>query len=196
MPTKNIIIIGSSTGGPKTLNQIFSDFPLLNASLILVQHMPRFINQSVRDTIQRGTTMTVKIAGDGDMIRDGIIYIAPSETHLELKNNRMIYLTNSEKVNFVCPAIDVAMNSLKPSGNDRIIGVILTGMGKDGAQGLLHIKNIGGLTIAQDEESSIVYGMPKAAYETGCVDLVLTPEQIRQRLIQSVGIIPTIVNMK
>lgn len=140
--------------------------------------------------------MTVKIAGDGDMIRDGIIYIAPSETHLELKNNRMIYLTNSEKVNFVCPAIDVAMNSLKPSGNDRIIGVILTGMGKDGAQGLLHIKNIGGLTIAQDEESSIVYGMPKAAYETGCVDLVLTPEQIRQRLIQSVGIIPTIVNMK
>lgn len=140
--------------------------------------------------------MTVKIAEDGDMIRDGVIYIAPSEMHLELKNNRMIYLINSEKINFVCPAIDVTMNSLKPSGNDRIIGVILTGMGKDGAQGLLHIKNIGGLTIAQDEESSIVYGMPKAAYETGCVDLILSPEKIRQRLIQSVGIIPAIVNMK
>ena len=158
--------------------------------------MPLFINRSVRDTIQRGTTMTVKIAEDGDMIRDGVIYIAPSEVHLELKNNRMIYLMNGEKVNFVCPAIDVAMNSFTPFRNDRIIGVILTGMGHDGAQGLLHIKNIGGLTIAQDEDSSIVYGMPKAAYETGCVDLILSPEKIRQRLIQSVGILPALVDMK
>ena len=146
--------------------------------------MPIFINRSVRDSIQRGTTMTVKIAEDGEMIRDGVIYIAPSEMHLELKNNRMIYLMNGEKVNFVCPAIDVTMNSLMPWGDDRIIGVILTGMGKDGAQGLLHIKNIGGLTIAQDEESCIVYGMPKVAYETGGVDLVLSPEQIRLKLIQ------------
>ncbi len=175
---------------------IFSEFPRLNACLILVQHMPRFINHSVRDTIQRGTTMTVKLAENGEMIRDGVIYIAPSEQHLELKNNRMIHLINGEKVNFVCPAIDVTMNSLKPPGNDRIIGVILTGMGKDGAQGLLHIKNIGGLTIAQDEDSSIVYGMPKAAYETGCVDLILSPEKIRQTLIQSVGILPALVDMK
>lgn len=140
--------------------------------------------------------MVVKLAEDGEIIRDGIIYIAPSEVHLELKNNRNIHLFKDGKVNFVCPAIDVAMNSLVPSGNDRIIGVILTGMGKDGAQGLLHIKNIGGLTIAQDEDSSIVYGMPKAAYETGGVDLVLSPELIRQKLIQIVGIIPALIDMK
>ncbi len=168
----------------------------MNASLIIVQHMPLFINRSVRDTIQRGTTMKVKLAEDGEVIRDGVIYIAPSEVHLELKNNRKIRLFKDEKVNFVCPSIDVAMNSLKQYGDDRIIGVILTGMGKDGAQGLFHIKNIGGLTIAQDEESSIVYGMPKAAYETGGVYLVLSPEHIRQRLIQSVGIIPALVDMK
>jgi len=137
--------------------------------------------------------MTVKLAENGEMIRDGVIYIALSGVHLELNNNRKIRLFKDEKVNFVCPAIDVAMNSIIPWGDDRIIGVILTGMGKDGAQGLFHIKNIGGLTIAQDEESSIVYGMPKAAYETGAVDLVLPPEQIRQKLIQSVGIIPTVV---
>jgi two-component system chemotaxis response regulator CheB len=146
--------------------------------------MPIFINRSVRDSIQRGTTMTVKIAEDGEMIRDGVIYIAPSEVHLEVRDNRKIRLFKDEKVNFVCPAIDVTMNSLMPWGDDRIIGVILTGMGKDGAQGLLHIKNIGGLTIAQDEESCIVYGMPKVAYETGGVDLVLSPEQIRLKLIQ------------
>ena len=128
--------------------------------------------------------MTVKIAEDGEMIRDGVIYIAPSEVHLEVRDNRKIRLFKDEKVNFVCPAIDVTMNSLMPWGDDRIIGVILTGMGKDGAQGLLHIKNIGGLTIAQDEESCIVYGMPKVAYETGGVDLVLSPEQIRLKLIQ------------
>jgi len=158
--------------------------------------MPQFINQSVVDHIQRGTKMQVKVAENREIIKDGIIYIAPSAVHLELKENRQIHLFTGEKVNFVCPAIDVTMRSLVHLNADQIAGVILTGMGRDGAAGLLHIKNIDGLTIAQDEESSIVYGMPKAAYETGCVDLVLTPEQIRQRLIQSVGIIPTIVNMK
>ncbi|MCX6666479.1 MAG: hypothetical protein NT038_10570, partial [Euryarchaeota archaeon] len=88
---------------------------------ILVQHMPPFINHSVRDTIQRGTTMTVKLAEDGEMIRDGVIYIAPSEIHLELKNNRKIRLFESEKVNYVCPAIYVAMNSLIQFEDDLII---------------------------------------------------------------------------
>ena len=140
--------------------------------------------------------MEVKIAEHGETLRDGVVYIAPSELHLQLKRNKRIHLFSGEKVNFVCPAIDVTMNSLIPLENNHLIGVILTGMGHDGAQGLVHVKDIGGVTIAQDEQSCIIYGMPKAAYETGCVDLVLTPEQIRQRLIQSVGIIPTIVNMK
>jgi len=104
-----------------------------------------------------------------------------------LVNNRKIRLFSGEKVNFVCPSIDVAMNSVISRPDDRIVGVILTGMGKDGVQGLAYIKHLGGgITLAQDEASSIVYGMPKAAFETGCVDFVLSSEEIRQKLINLV----------
>lgn len=184
---KNIIIIGSSTGGPKILSRVFSDLPKLNASIILVQHMPKFINESLRDSLNRKTEMDIKIAEDGERIVDGKAYVAPSEIHLELINNRTIRLFNSEKVNFVCPAIDVAMNSMKNKHNDNIVGVILTGMGKDGAKGLSHIKHIGGITISQDKETSIIYGMPKVAFETGDVYYVLTPEKIKDKLVELVG---------
>ena len=95
MPThsKNIVIIGASTGGPKILGRIFSDLPLLNASILLVQHMPRFINKSLKETLSRNTDMDVGIAEDGELIRDGKIYVVPSEIHLQLLNNRKIYLT-------------------------------------------------------------------------------------------------------
>ena len=109
---KNIIIIGSSTAGPKILSRVFSDLPRLNASVIVVQHMPKFINESLCDSLNRKTEMDMKIAEDGERIADGIAYLAPSEIHLELINNRTIRLFNSEKVNFVRPAIDVAMNSI------------------------------------------------------------------------------------
>ncbi len=185
--SNNIVMIGSSTGGPKVLSRLFYNMPRLKASVILVQHMPKFINESVRENLSRETTMEVVLASDGDAIQDGTVYLAPSEVHLQIKGNKTIRLEGTDKVNHVCPAVDTAMQSLGTKPEINIIGVILTGMGSDGAEGITHIKQIGGTTISQSETSCAVYGMPKAAYETGNIDTVLDPESIQTKLIQLVG---------
>jgi len=182
--SKCIVMIGASTGGVRTLERLLTGLPLLPASIVLIQHIPSYINDSLQQVFSRSTAMEVKVAQDGEALRDGCIYIAPGDVHLRLIANRRIQLFDGEKVHFVRPAIDVAMKSLEKRRGDYIIGVVLTGMGVDGAEGLAHIKAIVGLTIAQDEASCVVYGMPKAAFETGCVDLVLSPEASRDKLIQ------------
>ncbi len=185
----NIVVIGSSAGGPRILKELFNGLPLLNCSIILVQHMPKFVNDSLTKHLAQLTDMSVKIAENGERIKRGKIYVAPSEQHLELVNNRTIRLFRGKKVNFVCPSIDVTMKSLKKMSDDKIIGIILTGMGRDGAEGISHIKAIGGVTIAQDEETSIIYGMPKEAFKTGNIDLVLSPVKIKEKLIEFLGVI-------
>ncbi len=187
--SNNIIIIGVSTGGPKILGRLFSDMPRLNAGVILVQHMPRFINDSLKNTLSMHTDMTLKIAEDSDSIEVGNAYIAPSEIHLELEKNRTIRLCEGEKVNSVRPSIDVAMKSVIKIPKKTIAGVLLTGMGKDGAEGISHIKKIDGITITEDEDSCVIYAMPKAAIATGDVDFIMTPEEIRDKLIELVGVI-------
>ena len=187
MDQKNIIVIGSSTGGPKILRKIFSNLPPLNATIILVQHIPKFVNESLVEILNKETGMEVKIAENGKDLENKNAYFAPSEIHLKILDNRQINLCDGERVNYVCPSIDITMKSIKKSKTDKIVGIVLTGMGKDGAAGITHIKGIGGITIAQDEQTSIVYGMPKKAYETGNVDLVLTPEEIRNKLITWLG---------
>lgn len=189
MHTKNtVVIIGASTGGFKIVGRVFSNLPMLNACIIVVQHMLRSVNGAFKEKLNRNTEMEVKIAEDGDNIEGGNVYIAPSGLHLRLIDNRKIGLINDGKVNSVRPSIDVTMNSLKSGPGDGIIGVILTGMGKDGVEGISHIKSIGGITIAQDRDTSAIYGMPKAAVETGDVDFALTPEEISDKLIEVVGI--------
>lgn len=180
-----LIIIGSSTGGPRILKRVFKDLPRLNVPIVLVQHMPEFINKSFTLSLSNLTDMNVKIASDGEMLTKGTIYIAPSNIHLTLNdNNTQIKLVEGEKVNFCRPAIDVAMKSLRRIPNQHILGVVLTGMGRDGADGLSYIKKeLKGITISEDEESCIVYGMPKAAVETGDVDFVLNPEEVREKII-------------
>lgn len=180
----NIVIIGSSTGGPKILPQILTGLPKLNASIILVQHMRSYINESFRKTLDRNTEMDVRIAEHGDVLNNGEIVIAPSGVHLEIANNKVINLSHGEKVHFVCPSIDVTMKSLRKEKGCTVMGIILTGMGCDGVDGITHIKSIGGMTIAQDEATSVIYGMPKAAYGTGHVDWVLTPMEIREKLLK------------
>ena len=181
--SNNIVLIGSSTGGPRTLTELFQNLPKLKTSIIIIQHMPQFINTSIQMGLNKITEMTVQLACNGEYLTEGNVYIAPSGVHLTLQNNRRICLFNGEKVNFVRPSIDIAMKSIKNNGKDIIVGIILTGMGRDGAKGITYIKSIGGLTIAQDEKSSIIYGMPKEAYKTGKIDFVLSPKQIQEKLI-------------
>jgi two-component system, chemotaxis family, protein-glutamate methylesterase/glutaminase len=184
---RNLIVIGSSAGGPRVLKILFEKMPRLNAAVLIVQHMPKFINHSLAKDISLHTDMTVKVAEDGETLEHGRALFAPSEVHCGLIENRRIRLFPGEKVNFVCPAVDVTMKTLIQDVDLEVIGVILTGMGRDGAKGIVHIKSIGGTTIAQDEHSSPIYGMPREAFETGKVDQILNPDQIREFLIDRFG---------
>ncbi len=188
MKKRNIVVIGISTGGPKTLKKFFDGLPLLDASIVLVLHIIKCANKSLCESLDRVTDMNVRLASHGEIMRPGVVYFAPSEVHLELINNKIIQLVDSPKVCFVRPSVDVAMKSVKKTIGDDITGIIMTGMGKDGAEGLSHIKTMcGGVTFAQDENTSVIWGMPKAAIDTGNVDYVLPPESIRNKLILQFG---------
>ncbi|WP_292365521.1 MULTISPECIES: CheB methylesterase domain-containing protein [unclassified Methanoculleus] len=185
--SRTIVVIGSSTGGPRTLETIFSRFPRVDAAIVIVQHMPLYINSSLCRHLAKTTRMDVRIAEDGESVEHGTIYVAPSDVHLKLVGNRTIRLFDDEKVQFVRPSIDVAMTSLEKNGGDRFAGVILSGMGSDGAQGIRHIKAIGGVTLAQTLRTCAIHAMPRAAFETGKVDQMLPPEGIREQIIRIAG---------
>ncbi len=179
----NIIMIASSTGGPKTLWEIFEACPKLDCCILIVQHMPGYINERMCATTQRRVAMNVKLANEKELLAHNTIYYAPSEKHLELVGNRVARCVDGPRVNHVRPSADVLMRSLV-RGNDHLTGIVLTGMGKDGAQGIRHIKGIGGRTIAQTEKTSAIASMPKAAIDTGCVDAILSPTEIREAIVQ------------
>jgi two-component system chemotaxis response regulator CheB len=187
----NIAIIGMSTGGPKTLVPLFTDMPAVNGCIILVQHMPQFINEGILATIKRLTPSTrAKLAENGDRIAPGTLYVAPSDLHLTVQDNRSILLVNEPKVNFVCPSVDTAMQSVCQAPGAVIVGVVMTGMGCDGAAGIAHMKRIGAVTLAQNEQTCAVFGMPKAAIQTGKVDFILPPEKIQQKIVELFGRYP------
>jgi two-component system chemotaxis response regulator CheB len=190
MSLKMIVVIGASAGGPRILKNVFTGLPALKCSIVLIQHMPQFINESLIQTISECTDMDVQLAVDGQILKDGCVYVIPSEVHAEVVQNRSLRLFKGDPVNYVCPAVDVTMESLRKETGVQHIGIVLTGMGRDGAKGICHIKAIGGMTIAQDEKSSIIFGMPKEAIETGCIDLILSPEEINEKLRQIIDVLP------
>ena len=180
-----LVIIGASTGGTRAVTEIIQSLPRLPASILIVQHMPKYINASLVRSLSQCAAAPVRLVQDGDSLEEGKIFLAPSEVHCRIVNNRTCCLTPGGRVNYVCPSIDVTMTSLRPPvSGQRLIGVILTGMGKDGAAGLAHMKRLGSLTIAQNEATCAVYGMPAEAVRLGCVDRVLPPKQIALELVR------------
>ena len=190
MSLKMIVVIGASAGGPRILKNVFYQLPALRCSIILIQHMPQFINESLIQSISECTKMNVLLAADGQGLKEGYVYVVPSEVHAEVVENRLLRLFKGDPVNYVCPSVDVTMESLRREVGVQHIGIVLTGMGRDGAKGICHIKAIGGMTIAQDEKSSIIFGMPKEAIDTGCIDLILSPAEIKEKLRQVIDILP------
>ena len=187
---RNVIVIGSSTGGPRVLERVFTNLPKLKASIIVVHQMPKMMNRWLNETLDESTDMHVSLAESGQPLEQGHVYVAPSEIHLRVaEENSIIQLQPAEQPSNARPSIDIAMESLVVGPEDKIVGVLLTGPGTDGVGGISHIKRAGGITIAQDERSCPVAAMPKAAFETGDVDYVATPEEIRDRLIQLVGLL-------
>ena len=188
MGNSNIVMIGVSTGGPIALKRLFAGLPSLDAAFVVVLHIPPGMDYKIAMGLDAVASMPVVLAEDGAYLQSGQIYLAPGGFHLKLEGNRRIILEEGARVNFVQPSADVAMKSLlKPLHQRRIIGIILTGMGRDGAEGIRHIKSLGGVTIAQDQASSAIYGMPKAAVETGAVDLVCPPHKIGKKLVELLG---------
>jgi two-component system chemotaxis response regulator CheB len=187
MASCNLVIMGSSTGGLKILEEMFLRLPVLKAAVLIVQHITPVIDRAFVTSLARVSKMPVSLAQEGDSLQEGYVYLAPGAVHLNLLRNQTVHLFSGEKVNSVCPAIDVTMNSLVRPVTGRVAGVILTGMGCDGAAGIVYVKKIGGITIAQDQKSSIIYGMPKAAAETGMIDHILSTERIADKLRELFG---------
>jgi len=182
----NILIIGSSTGGPRVIFELFRDIQPAPVAIIIVQHMPESTTQRFAKRLSQLCSMNIVIPkGDEDLMH-GSIYVAPGDKHLVLKNNETIILESSEKVNFVRPSIDVTMMSLTRDPRHSYYGIILSGMGQDGAQGLSHLKILGGQVFVQDPITCIIKSMPESAMHLTKVDQVLSPEEIK-KFIRSIG---------
>ncbi|MBS4539867.1 chemotaxis response regulator protein-glutamate methylesterase [Clostridium sp. D2Q-11] len=188
---KNIIGIGSSTGGPRALQEIIPQISEdVDGSFVVVQHMPPGFTKSLADRLNRMSHVIVKEAENDEIVRNGYCYIAPGDKHLKLvnhNNNIKIILDDGINVNGHKPSVDVLMNSISNLENINKIGVILTGMGSDGALGLKNLVKSGGYSIGQNEESCIVYGMPKSAYNIGAVDVQLPLEDIISEIYNKLG---------
>jgi len=180
---RSIVVIGSSTGGTRVLTHLMACLPALSACVVVVQHMPRFINPSFCRTLAGVSRNPVRLAQDGDLLEPGLILVAPSEVHCTIVQNRQVRLVAGPAVNWVCPAIDVTMQSLTPPApGGELVGVLLTGMGKDGAVGLGYIRSLGGTTIAQTEATCAVYGMPGEAVRLGNADYEMSPDGVARFL--------------
>lgn len=172
-----LILIGSSTGGPQVLEEIFSRVIGIRAAVIIVQHLSAHFVPLLSQHISHASAMPVVIPSDGDTLLGRTLYLAPSGRHLLLEENTRFWFSDSQKVNGVRPSIDITMESLVSQDRD-ILGILLTGMGVDGAQGLVHIHAIGGMTVVQDPLTCAIRSMPVAAIATGSVRAVLAPAAI------------------
>ncbi|MFH1460340.1 MAG: chemotaxis response regulator protein-glutamate methylesterase [Candidatus Omnitrophota bacterium] len=174
---KKIVVIGASTGGPKAIKEIVSYFPRdIPAAILIVQHMPPEFTRSFASRINWASEIKVKEAEDGDIIQPGCGYIAPGDYHMrvDVENYQAIIRLNQDpKVNNIRPSVTVLMDSVAKHFKERSIGVLLTGMGQDGVEGMRSIKNAGGITLAQDKDSCVVFGMPRVAIKEGIVDKIV-----------------------
>ena len=168
-----MIAIGSSTGGVEALVTVLSQFPANCPPTVITQHMPASFTTSFAARLNKMCAPTVTEASDGAVLQPGHIFIAPGgDAHLEVTGAKTLRcrLVETGPVNGHRPSVDVLFNSVAQCAGGSAVGIILTGMGRDGAAGLLEMRNRGARTIGQDESSSVVYGMPKAAHELGAVE--------------------------
>lgn len=172
-PDDRIVAIGSSTGGVEALIAVLQHFPENCPPTLITQHMPPLFTRSLASRLDRMCRPAVREASHGAPVGPGLVYIAPGgEQHLELAGRATLscVLKPGPAVNGHCPSVDRLFASVARTAGARAVGVVLTGMGRDGAEGLLEMRRAGARTLAQDEASSVVYGMPKAAFESGAAE--------------------------
>ncbi|MGB0908754.1 MAG: protein-glutamate methylesterase/protein-glutamine glutaminase [Nitrospirales bacterium] len=190
----SVVIIGSSTGGPRVVQEILEEFPsTFSAAVVIVQHMPKFFTKSFAERLNQVCPLRVDEAKDGDPLVSGQVLVAPGSQHIQLESHadRQVRVRVSrEPVDLPYrPSIDLAMESAAKIFGPSVVGVILTGMGNDGARGIQAINTAGGCSLVQDEETSVIYGMPKAAIENGDVDAVMPGSRIASEIISRISLV-------
>lgn len=181
--TSKIIAIGASTGGTEALKEVLTRMPRNSPGILVVQHMPAKFTTSFAERLDSLCEMSVKEASDGDTVVNGQVLIAPGNFHMLLKRSGARYYVNIKSgpmVHHQRPAVDVLFKSVARFAGANAMGIILTGMGSDGADGMVRMKEAGAGTIAQDEQTCVVFGMPKEAIKSGCVDKVVPLSRVAQ----------------
>lgn len=184
--TEKLVLIGSSTGGTEAIRVILEQLPKDSPAILITQHMPAGFTKSFADRLNQVCNITVKEAEHGERILPGHAYIAPGDKHLLLGRNGANYicqLSDAEPVNRHRPSVEVLFKSGQEVSPRNIVGIMLTGMGKDGAQAMADMKKAGSYNICQDEASSVVFGMPREAIALGAADEVVALNQIPKRLL-------------
>lgn len=168
-----IIAIGASTGGTEAIYRILKELPPNSPGIVIVQHIPPDFSRMFAERLNNSTNLMVKEARTGDLIEKGKVLVAPGDQHMKIIKRGQRYSVEcfqGDKINGHCPSVDVLFESVAKEAGNNAIGVILTGMGYDGAKGLLSMRRKGARTIGQDEKSAVVYGMPKVAFNIGAVE--------------------------
>ncbi|MCB5249758.1 MAG: chemotaxis response regulator protein-glutamate methylesterase [Candidatus Cloacimonadales bacterium] len=188
--TNKIIAIGASTGGTEALKDVLIKLPANSPGIVMVQHMPPVFTAAFAERLNDLCKIEVREAKDGDVVYPGLALLAPGGLHMVLRREGARYFVrvkDGPQVWHQRPAVDVLFKSVSQFAGPNALGIILTGMGKDGAQGMELMKQTGAINIAQDEKSSVVFGMPKAAIETGSVDYVENLYDIPERVIDIIN---------
>jgi len=187
-----LISVGTSTGGPRALQSLLTKIPEnIDASILVVQHMPVGFTKSLSDRLDSMCEIKVKEAENLDVLEKGVCYIAPGDRHIRLEEKAdkiTIHLDDGQRVSGHKPSVDVLMDETAQIKTKKIVAAILTGMGADGAKGIKKVKEMGGYTIAQNEETCVVYGMPKSAVAIDAIHKVLPIDDIAAELTKKAGV--------
>ena len=185
-----VVVVGVSTGGPRTLKQIIPFLPSnLNSPVLVIQHMPQKFTNQFAQRLDNHSLLAVKEAQNGEPLRNNIVYVAPGGSHLFLNGNEggiSIGLNKPSRNDVLIPSVEKALDSAIDIFGDRVIGVILTGMGDDGAKAMERLFELGGETIAESEETAILYGMPREVISRGAARSVVRAGDIAERIVDAV----------
>jgi len=183
-----LVVIGTSTGGPNALCELFSKLPAgLNATYLIVQHLPTGFTKTLARRLDSISALTVKEAKHGERIKADCAYLAPGDYHLEVEsvnNELLLILQQADSINGLRPSVDVLMYSVAKVNYPKI-GVIMTGMGSDGAKGMLELKKAGSLNIGESAKTCVAYGMSKAAYKLGAIDYEVPLNKIANYIVEA-----------
>jgi len=181
-----IVAIGASTGGTQAIEAVLTCMPESTPGTVIVQHMPEFFTKAFAERLNQICAMEIREARDGEAVRPGLALVAPGNIHMILQQvggRYIVRLKHGPPVHYQRPSVDVLFQSVAKSAGKNAVGVILTGMGADGAKGLLEMRQAGAYTIAQDEATSVVFGMPKEAIKLGAASLVLPLSSIPSAIV-------------